>query len=225
MKFSTNATVLFLLMSCGVFTSIFAQKQRIIVVYYDRFQFVSQYPIEEIAAANQVETSTVFAEYQKSITTAFTTFDNDKFEFIPLPSITYLSLRKQTKYQLEKFNGKKYNATNLSLLSMENFQNLLQQHQADFILFVNWYRIEKNAHTAYVGDNNKRYPFSLHTIDFDVYNNKKEKIIGKGNVKLNCGEFPSTEMIQEKSLKAASLKACYTDLINDLLKELSSIKN
>ncbi len=224
MHFSAKAIVLFLLMSCGLITSVFAQKQRVIVVFYDRFQFVSQYPLEEIAKVNQVESSAVFAEYQKSITDAFTTFSNDNFEFVPLQNVQYLTLRKQTRYQLDKFDGKKYNATNLSLLSLENFQSLLQQHQADFILFVNWYSIEKNVHTAYVGDNNKRFPFSLHKLDYDVYNKEKTKVIGKGNVKLQCGQFPSDEMIQEKSLKAASLKACYVDLINELLKELSATK-
>lgn len=224
MHFSVKAIVLFLLMSCGLILSVFAQKQRVIVVGYDRFQFVSQYPLDEIAKVNQMESSAVFTEYQKSTIEAFTSFSNDNFEFVALQNFQYLVLRKQIKYQLDKFDGKKYNATNLSLLSLENFQNLLQQYQADFILFVNWYSIEKNVHTAYVGDNNKRFPFSLHKLDYDVYNKEKTKVIGKGNIELQCGQFPSDEMIQEKSLKAVSLKACYVDLINELLKELSATK-
>jgi len=224
MRLLKHHFLLLLLLSFVIIQSSFAQKKRILVVLYDRFQFVSQYPLEEIAAVNQVELSEVFNEYQKNTLEAFTGFSNDSVEFVPLPLITYLSLRKQTKYQLDKFNGKKYNATNLSLLSLENFHDILQQQQADFILFVNWYNIEKNAHTVYVGDNNKRYPFSQHKIDYDVYNQQKQKVIGKGNVKINCGQFPSAELVQEKSLKAASLKGCYTDLINELLKELSLLK-
>jgi hypothetical protein len=225
MRFLKHHVLLLLLLSFVLIQSSFAQKKRILVVLYDRFQFASQYSLEEIAKVNEVEQSAVFLEYQKNITEAFTTFSNDNFEFVSLPSITYLSLRKQTKYQLEKFDGKKYNATNLSLLSFESFQEILQQNQADFILFVNWYSIEKNVHTAYVGDNNKRFPFSLHKIDYDVYNQQKQKVVGKGNVKLQCGQFPSAEMVQEKSLKATSLKGCYADLINELLKELSATKN
>ncbi|MBX2960329.1 MAG: hypothetical protein KF732_10275 [Flavobacteriales bacterium] len=204
------------LLNIGFNNTFYAQKQRVIVVPYDRFQFVSQYPLDEIATANQVQQSEVFTVYQQNLIESFLSFNNQEIEFVGLTPIEQLALRKKTKYQLEKFKGKKYNATNLNLLSEQDFKNLLEQHQANYILFVNWYAIEKSVHIAYVGDNNKRYPFSLHLLDFDVYNKEKVKILGKGNVKLYCGEFPSNQLIEEKSLKASSLKSCYKQLVSDL---------
>lgn len=213
---------LIFLLNIGFINSFYAQKQRVIVVPYDRFQFVSQYSLDQIATVNQVEQSVVFSVYQKSLVEAFSSFNNENIEFVALNPVQQLALRKKTKYHIEKFDGKKYNATNLSLINLNDFKILLEQHQANFILFVNWYSIEKSTHTAYVGDNNKRYPFSLHKLDYDLYNKDKVKIKGKGNVKLHCGEFPSNQLIEEKSLKASSLKNCYKQLVSDLVLELKN---
>ncbi|MBI2279685.1 MAG: hypothetical protein HYU68_03210 [Bacteroidetes bacterium] len=213
--------VVIVLLIFGDTQDIFAQKQKILVVPYTRFQFVSEYNLSEIAQINNVTEQEVFNQYTKSLSDAFSSYKNEQFEFEMIAEIDYLSLKKLMKYDIEKFKGKKYNASNLNLVEADKLAELLSQYQAEYILFVNWYNIEKTVHTAYIGDNNKRNSFSLHKIDFDVYNNKKEKIIGKGNVKLNCGEFPSVAMIEEKCLKAHSLTNCYQGLITDLLKELS----
>ena len=198
-----------------------AQKQKILVVPYTRFQFVSEYNLSEIAQINNVTEQEVFNQYTNGLSEAFLSYKNDQFEFEMIAEIDYLSLKKLLKYDIGKFKGRKYNASNLNLVEVDKLAELLNQHQATYIMFINWYAIQKNVHTVYIGDNNKRYPFSEHKIDFDVYNNKKEKIIGKGNAKLDCGGFPPIAMIEEKCLKANSLANCYHVLIGDLLKELS----
>lgn len=214
----------FLLFLVSVSSSIVsvAQKQKILVVPYTRFQFVSEYQLSEIAQINGVETQGVYNEFVNSLTEALTKFSTDKYEFVFIKEIDYLSIKKQLQYGLQKFKGRKYNASNLSVLANEKYAEILKQNNANFMLFINWYAIQKNVHVSYTGDNNKRNPFSLHKIDYDVYNVNKEKIIGKGNVKLNCGDFPSAEMIQEKCLKSSSLVVCYQDLMSELLNELSS---
>lgn len=219
-RFLKPARILFFLFLI-FFQTNFAQKQKILVVPYTRFQFVSEYNLSEIAQINNVTEQEIFNQYTKSLSDAFSTYKNEQFEFEMIAEIDYLSLKKLVKYDIEKFKGKKYNASNINLVEVDKLTELLSQYQAKYILFVNWYNIEKIVHTAYTGDNNKRNSFSLHKIDFDVYNSKKEKIIGKGNAKLDCGEFPSVAMIEEKGLKASSLGSCYHNLINDLLKELS----
>lgn len=219
-RFLKPARILFFLFLISFQTN-FAQKQKILVVPYTRFQFVSEYNLSEIAQINNITEQEVFNQYTKSLSDAFLMFNNEQFEFEMLAEIDYLSLKKLVKYDIEKFKGKKYNASNLSLVEIDKLTELLSQHQAKYILFVNWYNIEKTVHTAYVGDNNQRNAFSIHKLDVDIYNSKKEKIIGKGNAKLDCGEFPSAAMIEEKGLKASSLINCYNNLINNLLKELS----
>lgn len=224
MKSFLKITLLFLLMSFGFFQNTFAQKQKILVVPYTRFQFISEYKLSEIASSNSVTESEIYNLYVQGLSSAFLNYKSEQFEFEMIGELDYLSLKKYIKYDIEKFKGRKYNSSNLNLVSTDQFSELLDQNKAQYIVFVNWYAIEKNVHTTYTGDNNKRNAFSLHKLDYDVYNNKKEKIIGKGNAKLNCGDFPSSDMIKEKCLNPNSLSACYQELITDLLKEISSIK-
>lgn len=215
-------SIFLVLLVLSAFGKFYAQKQKIVVVPYTRFQFVSEYQLSEIAQINGVTTHEVYNEYVKGLTDAFTKYANDKYEFVMISELDYLTIKKQVKYDIEKFGGRKYNSSNLSILETEKVAEILTQNDAQFILFVNWYAIQKNVHTTYAGDNNKRKPFSQHKLDFDVYNSKKEKIIGKGNIKLNCGDFPSVSMIEEKCLKASSLISCYHDLMTDLLNDITS---
>ncbi len=207
--------------SFGFIQTTYAQKQKILVVPFTRFQLVSEYKLSDIAQINRVIESEVFDQYTLSLKHAFQSYNSDLFEFEILNTQDYLTIKKLVKYEIQKFNGRKYNASNLSLVNDSIFSSMLTKNRAEYIVFVNWYVIQKNVHISYVGDSNKRHPFASHKLDFDVYNNKKEKIIGKGNAKLDCGGFPPITMIEEKCLKANSLANCYQGLIGDLLKELS----
>lgn len=224
MLFLKSVRIILLLLSISSSLAAVAQKQKILVVPYTRFQFVSEYQLTELASVNNVSSQEVYTEYTNGLKSALTNYKSEQFEFEMISELDYLTIKKQVKYDIEKFNGRKYNSSNLSILETEKLAEILAQNNAQFIMFVNWYAIQKNVHTTYTGDNNKRNPFSLHKLDFDVYNSKKEKIIGKGNVKLYCGDFPSTEMVEEKCLKANLLTPCYNQLIADLIAELSTNK-
>jgi len=224
MPFLKIVRFLILLLSISSSLASVAQKQKILVVPYTRFQFVSEYQLTELASVNNVSSQEVYTEYINGLKAALTNYKSEQFEFEMISELDYLTIKKQVKYDIEKFNGRKYNSSNLSILETEKLAEILTQNNAQFIMFVNWYAIQKNVHTTYTGDNNKRNPFSLHKLDFDVYNSKKEKIIGKGNVKLYCGDFPSATMVEEKCLNANSLTPCYNQLIADLIAELSANK-
>lgn len=224
MPFFKAFQFLLILLSLGSSVISVAQKQKILVVPYTRFQFVSEYQLAALASVNNVSSQEVYTEYINALKSVLTNYSDINFEFEIISELDYLTIKKQVKYDIEKFNGRKYNSSNLSMLETEKLAGILTQNNAQFIMFVNWYAIQKNVHTTYTGDNNKRNPFSLHKLDFDVYNSKKEKIIGKGNVKLNCGDFPSATMVEEKCLKANALNPCYNQLISDLINELLLVK-
>lgn len=201
-------------------SNIKAQKHRVLVVLYDRFQFSSQYSLDEIAAASHVESSEVFNEYHRNINAAFESYNSENFEFVAISNLHSLGLRKQTSYKYGKFDKKKYYSINLSMLSNEEFTQLANNYNVDFVLFVNWYNIEKTIHTNYVGDNNKRLPFSLHKIDYELYNSKKIKLFGDGNVKINCGNFPTLENQAAKGLNPKLLTPCYNNLFKEILSHI-----
>lgn len=200
-----------------------AQKKRILVIPYTRFQFVSEFKLEEIATHNDSSPDKVFDLYQKELLNVFSSFSNDEYIFVPISPESYNTYKRYIKYGISKFKGRKYNGSNLSSFSDEDFSNLLTIENADYILFTNWYSIQKAVHTSFLGDRNKRNKYSLHLIDYDVYNHQKEKIIGKGNVTLNCGDFPSRSVIEHKSLNAKEMTVCYKDYFNDLIMELNNI--
>lgn len=200
-----------------------AQKKRILVVPFTRFQFVSEFKLEEIAIYNNSSPEKVFDLYQNELANVFSSFNNEKYIFVPISPENYNIYKRYIKYGIAKFDGRKYNGSNLSNFLDDDFSNLLSIESADYILFLNWYSIQKAVHTSFLGDRNKRNKYSLHLIDYDVYNHQKEKILGKGNVTLNCGDFPSPSVIEHKSLNAKEMAVCYKDYFNDLIKELNKI--
>lgn len=221
LKQCTPYFIIILLIS-GCYSHTVAQKTRVLVVPYTRFQFVSEFTLEEIAQQNNTVVQNVFKEYQQKLKEVFINSNNDQVEFIPIPSIDYQKYKHHVKYNIEKFKGKKYNASNLSVFDLDLFKTLLTTNDAQYIVFINWYSIRKSVFTTYTGDRNKRNKYSTHSIDYDVYNREKIKIMGKGNVALNCGDFPTASMVLHKSLNAEELKPCYTDFLQALITGLSA---
>lgn len=211
-----------IILSTGCFSHVFAQKKRVLVVPYTRFQFVSEFKLEEIAQQNNTSANNVFDLYQKELNDVFSSFQHEEIEFVYITANDYHKYRRFIKYNIDKFKGKKYNASNLSVFPTENYTDLLASNNAQYIVFINWYNIQKSVFTTYTGDRNKRNKYSSHSLDYDVYNKEKIKISGKGNVELNCGDFPSASMIAHKSLNAEELKLCYKVFLTALATELSS---
>ncbi|MCB9364311.1 MAG: hypothetical protein H6587_07075 [Flavobacteriales bacterium] len=199
-----------------------AQNQRILVVPYTRFQFVSDFKLEELARINEVEPSEVYKTYIEELNNTLTAASNQQVSFIPINLQEYAKIKKYIRYNLDKFNGRNYNASNLSLLPKDDYTALLKEHNATHIMFINWYSITKSVQTTYIGDRNKRQKYSTHAIDYDVYNQEKIRIIGKNKATLDCGNFPSESVINNKSLNAKELKFCYNNLILEFINELTS---
>src|SRR5690606_373281 len=86
-----------------------AQKKRVVVVRYTRFQFVSEFTLEEIAENNTTNASNVFDLYQKSLNEVFATYKNEQVEFINIPASSYQEYKRFIKYGIDKFDGKKFN--------------------------------------------------------------------------------------------------------------------
>lgn len=223
MLFRLKHFFLFTFLVASLSSSLFAQSKRVLVVPYTRFQFVSEFSLEEIAMHNDVKSDEVFSVYQSELNTAFTGYEN--LTFIPISSEDYGEIKKFIRYNIDKFKGRKYNASNLSLLPDEAYKSLLEENNASYILFINWYKISKSVHTVYVGDRNKRTKYSTHLIDYDIYNREKVKISGKANYPLKCGDFPTQSVINHKSLNAKELTVCYKSLLDELAKELSNSTN
>lgn len=199
-----------------------AQNHRILIVPYTRFQFVSDFKLEELAKINEVEPSEVYKTYVEELNNTLVASSNQQVSFVPIEPQEYTEIKKYIRYNLDKFNGRNYSASNLSLLPEDNYKALLIKHNATHVIFINWYNITKSVQTTYIGDRNKRQKYSTHLMDYDVYNQNKIRVIGKTKAALDCGDFPSESIISNKSLKAKELKSCYNNFLLELIDELIS---
>lgn len=217
---SSKKTFIFLAFIFLMVAEVFSQTTRVIVVPFTRFQLVSDFSLEEIAEINDINSSEVYSTYVNELQNTFSQSSTEQVSFNPISPQKYAEIKKYIQYQLDKFKGRNYNATNLSLLSNDLFKSVLFEENATHIMFLNWYTISKSIHTAYVGDRNKRQKFSTHAMDYDVYDQNKNRVLGKSKAELWCGDFPNASMIKNKSLKASELSVCYSKFINELIEDL-----
>lgn len=206
----------------GVF--VVAQQKKVLVVPFTRFQLDSEFKIEELDKFNEGSSAEVYDQYVKCLEKAFNNFNDELVSFEVLSGADYTQNKKFIRCNLGKFKGKNYNQSSLKLFDKEQYSELLKSYDADLLLTVNWYSIDKAIHTVFIGDRNKRMKYSQHKLDYDVYDMKQERILGKGNQKLFCGDFPSESIINSKSLNASELAPCYGELIQDLVKAIIELK-
>jgi len=194
-------------------------KKKVIVVPYGRFEFVSKFSLEDIAAQNGIDQSEVFNAYQKSLLNAFNQFNDENFEFIALTDVQLSPYKRYIKYEDGKFNGKQYQAIKMRSFPLEKFSQLLADNDASFIVFVNWYKIQKASFTSN-GKTKKRYKYSAHFVDYGLYNLFQQQITGVGKFKIEI-ENPSAEIAKYKGLRLTDLEIAYQQLMTALVKALN----
>ncbi len=194
-----------------------SNKKRVLVIPPDRFQFSSEFDLNIIAEKNNIQVSEVFLMYEKALLSSFAEYQDENFEFIPAKSASLKPYKRRIKYKYGKFNRKPYNAVDLSQLTEENFTNLLEQHQADFVIFITWYDIKKQ--TVMKGPNNwLKYPG--YYFDYDVYNLFKQHVFGAAKVK---GETPKpiSSVSSESLYKKEGVKVANANFIEKVVLQLN----
>ncbi len=201
---------LFLILLSLVFIVGFSQtsnKKKVLIVPYGRFDFVSDYTLEEIANKNNIPATEVFNQYQIAVMNAFKNYKDENFEFELITNETYNIIKKYLKRRMGKFKGKKYYASNIKVVPDSIFNKFMTNQHTDFVVFINWYSIKKSVYIS-LNSNKKRSPFSIHLFDFDIYNLFKQKLFGKGEFKIVCNA-PSNESVNKKLLDLKSLNVGY----------------
>lgn len=211
----------FLFTACYVSSAQQNQKKKIVVVPYHRFEFNSNIDLNTIANQNSTSAEKIFPLYQSQLTQSLNDYQDENFEFIGVNPLAWKKHKKFVQYQYASFKGKKYYGTDLKLLNNREFEHLLQEHEADFIVFFNWYQIKKKRKVL----DKIGYKYSVHYIDFDVYNLFKKKIMGIGRKKIVC-DAPNMENIEYQLLRVEELKSGYQKLAKEIISSLNQpIKN
>ncbi len=167
-----NKGLLLMSLVVGVLFSSFAQtsnKKRVLVIPAGQFQFVTEFDIQVIASLNEISASEVFVTYEKALLNSFETFGDKNFEFVPVRAEGFRPYKRMIQYEYGKFDKKHYNSVNLKNFSEADFTKLLESYDADFVVFITWYDIQKEGFTR-KGKHLKRASYAGHYIDFAIYN-------------------------------------------------------
>jgi len=194
-----------------------SNKKRVLVIPPSRFEFFSEFDLKKIAEKNGITPSEVFLTYEKAMLNSFESYKDDNFEFVSIDTDGLKSYKSFIKYKAGKFNGKNYNAVDLSRFSTENFTMFLEQHQADFIIFITWYDIQKQNYSR---SGIKRVKYAAHFLDFDVYNLFKQHVVGLAKVQAEAPE-PNDLQASFSLLRIEEVKVAYENFIEKVVEQLN----
>ena len=196
-----------------------SNKKKILVIPYNQFDMASEFDLETIAMKNNITVSEIFFHYQKTLLNAFESLEDENFEFVALKHNTITPYKQFLKFESSKFNGKRYNAVNIRGFKAEDFSQLLEMHGADFVVFVTWYEIKKEAHTK-MQEDRKRVPYAGHFFDYDVFNLFKQRVVGEGRVKA-IAPIPNDEQASYSLLRTIELAAAYNNFASHIIMQIS----
>ena len=194
-------------------------KKKVLVVPYGRFEFVSKFSLEEIGAKNNIDQSEVFNAYQKAMLSSFVAYQNENFEFLAITDVQLSPYKKYIKYEDGKFDGRNHYAIKMKTFPQQEFTKLMEENDASFIIFVNWYDIQKSSFTSR-GKKRKRFKYSAHFIDYEVYNLFQQKVVGVGKAKMDLGA-PTDKEAAYKGLRLVELEKAYQQLVLAIIETLN----
>lgn len=196
-----------------------SNKKRILVIPYGRFDFVSEFSLEEIAEKNETTASTIFLMYQKALLSAFENYQDENFEFVAVTTEVINPYQKFINYKMGKFEGKNYNSVDLKGFNSRAFAEFLELQHTDFVIFITWYDIQKESFNRN-GKQDKRVDYAGHYLDFDLYNLFKERIVGMGKVKAEAN-VPNDLEASFNLLRLKELEVAYQNFISIVVEQLN----
>ena len=197
-----------------------SNKKRVLVIPPSRFEFVSEFSTEEIAKVNEINSAEVFVMYEKAMLNSFKEYKDENFEFVPIDVEGLKEYKGYFKYGYGKFKGEQHNSVDLKNFNEGNFTKMCEQYNADFVLFVTWYDIQKEAFTRKGADTRKRGQYAGHYLDYDIFNLFKQQISGKAKVKAE-GKIPNDLEMTYKLLRPQELKFAYNNFAQKIIEELN----
>lgn len=198
-----------------------SNKKRVLVIPPSRFQFVSEFDLELIAEKNEVPVTKVFVTYEKSMLNAFKKYNDQNFEFVPVESVGLKPYKRLIKYEYGKFKKKHYNGVNLKSFSEAHFTKLLEQYNADFVIFITWYDIQKESFTR-KGNSLKKTKYAGHYLDYAIFNLFKQQLAGLARVKAEGVEVPNDLEVSFKLLRVKELELAYANFISKVVVQLNN---
>ena len=214
--------VLTILLVALVFSGIAqtSNKKRVLVIPASQFEFATEFDLQTIAKLNETTASKVFLTYEKALLNSFETYKDSSFEFVPVDAIGLKPYKRLIKYEFGKFEKKHYNGVNLKSFSDADFTKLLAHYNADLVIFITWYDIQKESFTR-KGKRIKRAYYAGHYIDFAIYNSAKKQIAGVAKAKADVATEPNDLEVSLKFLRIKEVQLGYATFIGKVVNQIN----
>jgi len=197
-----------------------SNKKRVLIIPASQFEFVTEFDLQLIAKLNETTASKVFLTYEKALLNSFESYNDENFEFVPVDAVGLKPYKRLIKYEYGKFDKKHYNGVNLKNFSEADFTKLLDHYDADFVVFITWYDIQKEGFTR-KGKHLKRASYAGHYIDFAIYNLFKQQIAGVARAKADVATEPNDLEVSFKFLRIKEVELGYVNFINKVVDQIN----
>lgn len=193
---------------------------RILIVPYSRIEFHTEFSIDDIAEINTTVSDSIYAIYRNALLHVLLNSSLKNIEFILSSENDEKIVRMAVKYSYSNKPQRHYMA-NLSAVDKNKFAALLGKYQAQMVLFINWYKIEKTYQNNLSGSGKARKPFAEHYIDFDVVDKDKTILFCEGKFYFKATKT-NAETIESKNLRIKEVKNGYQILPLYIYKRLGA---
>lgn len=197
-----------------------SNKKKVLVIPASQFEFVTEFDLQLIAKLNETTASKVFLTYEKALLNSFESYNDENFEFVPVDAAGLKPYKRLIKYEYGKFDKKHYNGVNLKNFSEADFTKLLGHYDADFVVFITWYDIQKEGFTR-KGKHLKRASYAGHYIDFAIYNLFKQQIAGVAKAKADVATEPNDLEVSFKFLRIKEVELGYVNFISKVVNQIN----
>ncbi len=208
---------------------------KVMVCLYERIDFNTDFPLAEIGNINTISELEVYDSLTSLLSIVLERYRSTSIVFDVLtPEQSYYFTKRATKSDLD--NPSHY-GIDLSSINNREYALFMNQHNADYVLFINYYSIKKyripeadmEAFKRVVSPDElylieevakKRPIYSEHLIDFDIYDQYKNRFLSKGRYVIPIVRY-NPRTLGKKGLDFETIEKTYGQLVNKLYTELA----
>lgn len=194
---SLTITVLFTVLATLSIAQPNEAKRKVLVVSFIEDNFYSDiYSKEEIAATNEIGKEEVIHLYDEMVAQIFTDISNDEIAYMQCPTHLVGALKQQIQFNQAKHQNMTVIASDVSAVEISQFHQLVSSCDADYVVFVNAYRM------LWVGEPQFKLENHIH---YSLYNGEKEEITSDVAIFSTPKLVPVAKMEKKCSKKVGKL--------------------
>ncbi len=195
-------------------------KKRILIVPFDAFAFQSKIDIPIIISSNHLNSSNeIYITYNKQIAKTLSE-SSLQYSFLTLPDSEIKNLRMQVPVVFKESPTSHYGVDLTKLYQEGLITQLLHDFSADYILFLCRYEINNRLFSSSRSfDGSTFVQWSLHNIDYELYNSEKQ-LIALADSYILSPRRPTDTTHLTHGVRADGMTDSYKKLTEDIISKI-----